>query len=108
MKLPIKPFQILATAAVLCLPFSLAHANDNSPLGRYLECLNSQTKGNDNKNSDRISNADKVLEACAHERQAVLDSMPEDAAVAQLGRIERHLKGREEKSKDKKDNDQTT
>ena len=85
----------LTALCALLLVTPTSQASDDTPFGRYLECLNSQTKGSDNKNSDRIINADRVLEACADERQAVLDSMPEKTALTQLARIENHLKGRE-------------
>ncbi|MDM3871865.1 hypothetical protein QSV34_10935 [Porticoccus sp. W117] len=85
-------------AVVLCsllvAPLTFAN-NDDTPLGRYLDCLNQQTKDSGGENDDRIANADRVLKACSIQRQAVLDSMPKEAALKQLRAIEYHLKGRE-------------
>ena len=106
MKITINFLKIAVLAALFSLPLATAQASDEPPLKQYLECLNQQTRGNNNKNSDRIANADKVIEACASERQAVLDSLPREDALAQLGRIERHLKGRESEGEETEEGDQ--
>ena len=85
----------IVIACSLLAPLATQANNDTTPLKNYLDCLNQQTKGSSGENADRIANAKRVMDACAAQRQAFIDSMPREAALKQLRAIESHLKGRE-------------
>ncbi|MCV6604026.1 MAG: hypothetical protein OIF34_01885 [Porticoccaceae bacterium] len=88
----------VAASCSLTSPLSIG---TEDAIGQYLACINAQTKGEDGKNSDDIADVNQVLDACSSERQAVIDSMPEEQALKHLPQIEYHLMGRERQSKAK-------
>ncbi|MGS2724833.1 hypothetical protein ACVBEJ_13925 [Porticoccus sp. GXU_MW_L64] len=90
-----KHFTALAMLFCFLLIPIKSNAEDNSALGRYLDCLNQHTKDSKRENNNQITDATKILEACSKQRQAVLDSLPRETALNQLRQIEYHLKGRE-------------
>ena len=103
MKRTIALASVLSLSALPALTLTPnSHASYGDPLKQYLDCINQQTKGDNSENSDRVVDAQKVLDACANERQAVLNNATDEDDLRQLERIEQHLKGRESKEKSEK------
>ena len=94
------PLALLACTAITS--FSAA-AEDAPPppqpdptLSAYLACINAEAQKQVSEGSDKINNAQRVIDACADKKQALLGAINEAVASQMIAQVEKHLKEREQ------------
>lgn len=94
-----KNCRLIIALTTLLAGTSIAYAEEATPQANpeikgYLECINTETKKQTEEGSDKINDAQLVIDACSKERQSLLDSIDPSVAQKMIDQVEKHLKSR--------------
>jgi len=95
MKRAVRMIGVLGLGIGVSLSAAAQQTQTDSLMQRYLDCINSSAKQQQEQGSDKLSNSQTVISACSSEREALLKGFPDARTAKFVAEIERHLKTRE-------------